>query len=182
MSNLPQLFAQLVTDGQLVPWLHRCVTSRSGCTATPTGSSSTATAWASRRRSSGSTRRWCRGRPARDARLALQRPRGPAREPRPHPAVRPPGRKCGLSPIAAYAQTLGIGLQAQTYASDWFAAGGFPPGTFKNSEKSVAQDEAEQIKARVVTAIRTHAPLVYGADWDYNAITCLPRRRSSSRR
>jgi hypothetical protein len=56
----------------------------------------------------------------------------------------------GLSPIAAYAQTLGVGLQAQTYASDWFAAGGFPPGTFKNSEKSVTQDEAEIIKARVV--------------------------------
>src|SRR4051812_36736925 len=27
MDTLPQLFAQLVTDGQLVPWLHRCVTS-----------------------------------------------------------------------------------------------------------------------------------------------------------
>lgn len=87
-----------------------------------------------------------------------------------------PGRVMGLSPLEAFAATVTQGLDAQAYASGWFAAGGVPPGTFKNSEQKVAQAEAEAIKARLVNAIRTRQPIVYGRDWDYDAITIPPEQ------
>lgn len=43
-----------------------------------------------------------------------------------------PGRTEGISPLRAFAQTVMAGLEAQQYGTDWFEAGGFPPGTFQN--------------------------------------------------
>jgi HK97 family phage portal protein len=86
-----------------------------------------------------------------------------------------PGRTLGLSPIEAYALAVSNGLSAQQYTLDWFAAGGVPPGTFKNTEKRVPQEEADIIKSRLVNAIRTREPIVYGSDWDYNAIVIPPQ-------
>ena len=68
-----------------------------------------------------------------------------------------PGERLGMSPIGAYARTLGIGLQAQAYAVDWFGAGGFPPGTFKNTEQTITQDQAGEIKARLGAAMASQA-------------------------
>jgi HK97 family phage portal protein len=68
------------------------------------------------------------------------------------------------------------GLSAQKYGNDWYAAGGVPPGTFKNSVKKVDQVEASVIKSRLVTAIRTREPIVYGSDWDYNPLTIAPEQ------
>lgn len=85
-----------------------------------------------------------------------------------------PERVEGLSPIAAFAATIGIGLGAQTYGSDWFSAGGFPPGTFKNAEVQVTQDEATAIANRLIAAMRARRPLVYGKDWDYKPVTVPP--------
>jgi HK97 family phage portal protein len=80
----------------------------------------------------------------------------------------------GLSPIAAFAATIGVGLAAQSYGSDWFSSGGFPPGTFKNSEVQVTQDEATTISGRLTSAMQARRPLVYGRDWDYTPITVPP--------
>lgn len=86
-----------------------------------------------------------------------------------------PGQETGLSPIAAFAQTLGVGLHAQSYASDWFASGGFPPGTFQNTEKQiVSPEEAQVLKGRLVQSIRSRQPLVYGRDWKYDALSVPP--------
>ena len=85
-----------------------------------------------------------------------------------------PGRTLGLSPLAALAFAVGIGLDSEQYALDWYRAGGIPPGTFKNSNQRVDQEKAEAVKGRLVAAIRTRAPLVYGRDWDYNPITIAP--------
>jgi HK97 family phage portal protein len=86
-----------------------------------------------------------------------------------------PGRTRGLSPIEAFAMSVQGGLSAQQYGNDWYAAGGVPPGTFKNNAIKVDQAQADVIKARLVSAIRTRQPIVYGADWDYNAITIPPQ-------
>lgn len=85
-----------------------------------------------------------------------------------------PSRVWGLSPIRAYASTVSTGLSAQRFSAEWFDAGGVPPGTFKNATQVVSQDDAEQIKHRLVQAIRTHQPIVYGADWEYTPITISP--------
>lgn len=82
-----------------------------------------------------------------------------------------PGRVWGLSPMAAFASTVGVGLAAQEFKLDWFRSGGTPPGTFKNSTQTVDQQAANTIKRRVVQAIRSREPMVYGKDWDYTPIT-----------
>jgi HK97 family phage portal protein len=175
MASLPQLFATLVSDGQLVPWLHRCVVSLGlrgnayGLIVDRDGYGfPTLIDWLDPAKVLVDDRYGRNGGWLYDGREI-------ARDGLVHiPLFAMPGARCGLSPIAAYAATLGIGLQAQTYASDWFAAGGFPPGTFRNEEAVVGQDEAEQIKARVVNAIRTHSPLVHGKDWKYEPISVPP--------
>lgn len=85
-----------------------------------------------------------------------------------------PEQVMGLSPIAAFATTIGVGLSAQTYGSDWFDTGGFPPGTFKNSEVQITQEEAAGISSRLTGAMRARRPLVYGRDWTYTPITVPP--------
>ncbi|HEY9375184.1 phage portal protein [Streptomyces sp.] len=85
-----------------------------------------------------------------------------------------PGRVWGLSPIAAYAVTVSTGLSAQQFSDDWFRSGGVPPGRFKNSMQTVDQKDANIIKRRLVQAIRSHEPIVYGKDWDYEPISVNP--------
>ena len=85
-----------------------------------------------------------------------------------------PGRVWGLSPIGAYAVTVSTGLAAQQFSDDWFRSGGVPPGQFKNNMQTVGQEDANIIKRRLVQAIRSHEPIVYGKDWDYTATTVSP--------
>ncbi|MFJ5644052.1 phage portal protein [Streptomyces sp. NPDC093223] len=85
-----------------------------------------------------------------------------------------PGRVWGLSPIGAYAVTVSTGLAAQQFSDDWFRSGGVPPGRFKNSMQTVDQKDANVIKRRLVQAIRSHEPIVYGKDWEYEPFTVSP--------
>lgn len=85
-----------------------------------------------------------------------------------------PGRVWGLSPIGAYAVTVSTGLSAQQFSDDWFRSGGVPPGRFKNVNQTVDQSQANVIKRRVVESIRSHEPIVYGKDWDYEPFTISP--------
>lgn len=86
-----------------------------------------------------------------------------------------PGRVWGMSPIGAYAVTVSTGLAALKFSDDWFRSGGVPPGRFKNTSQAVNQEEASVIKRRLVQAIRSHEPIVYGKDWDYEPITVSPQ-------
>jgi len=86
------------------------------------------------------------------------------------------GRTLGLSPIEAYALTITAGLESQKFGTDWFQHGGFPPGTFRNSAKTVDATEADVIKNRLVAAIRSRKPLVYGNDWEWKAETIPPEQ------
>lgn len=177
MGSLPQLFAQLEDDGTLTDWLQECVTSLAlrgnaygYVTARDGMEFPTSIMWLN---------------PS-DVDVDDRNPAMPVwfwqgrrinREDVLHiPWFKIPGRTKGLSPIEAYATIVDTGLQAQAYANGWFSAGGVPPGTFKNAAADVKQEDAEIIKARLVSAIRTRQPIVYGKDWDYNAITIPPEQ------
>jgi HK97 family phage portal protein len=177
MGSLPQLFDQLATAGQLVPWLHRCVTSlviRGNAygliTARDGFQFPTRIEWLNpsdvRVDDTASTVRptwYWRQRPV------------PSEDIVHIPWFTVPGQVEGLSPLAAFASTINTGLYAQAYGSDWFEAGGIPPGTFQNVEQPVVdQVAADTIKARLVSAIRTRQPIVYGKDWKYTPITVPP--------
>lgn len=82
-----------------------------------------------------------------------------------------PGKILGLSPIGAFASMATTNLAAQEYMEAWHATGGVPPGTFKNMTQTVDQADASVIKTRLMEAIRTRQPIVYGKDWDYSPIT-----------
>jgi HK97 family phage portal protein len=49
-----------------------------------------------------------------------------------------------------------------------------PPGTFKNTEQTVDQEQADEIKGRLVHAIRTRQPMVHGRDWQFTPIAVKP--------
>lgn len=85
-----------------------------------------------------------------------------------------PGKVEGLSPIAAFARSIGVGLHAQEYGASWFQNGGVPPATFKNTQKTVSTEQSEEITARLVASLRSGRPLTYGADWEFNAIEISP--------
>ena len=85
-----------------------------------------------------------------------------------------PGRIEGISPLRQFALTVLAGIEAQRFGSDWFAAGGFPSGTFQNAEIEVDKDQAATMRAELVKSLRRHEPLVYGRDWDYKPVTVPP--------
>jgi len=85
-----------------------------------------------------------------------------------------PGRVVGLSPMAAFAHTIGHGLKATQYGLSWFDNGGTPPATMKNSAKTITPAEAEEISDRLSASMRSRKPLVFGSDWDFNALQVSP--------
>lgn len=84
------------------------------------------------------------------------------------------GRTEGISPLRAFAMTVLAGIEAQRYGTDWYRAGGFPPGHFKNSQIEIDTQQAEEIREMLVSTMRRREPLVYGADWTYEPITVPP--------
>jgi len=85
-----------------------------------------------------------------------------------------PGRVKGLSPVAAFARSIGVGLHAAEYGSTWFGNGGVPPATFKNNAKTITDEQADEITNRLVRSLREGKPLTYGNDWDFNSISINP--------
>jgi HK97 family phage portal protein len=174
MSSLPALFANLQTDGELVPWLHRAVTSLSlrgnayGYITQRDGFGfPTVITWLNPSvvtldNATGVPRWRVNGQPV-------------PREDMFHiPWFALPGETLGLSPVSAFATTINVGIQSQQYGSEWFDAGGVPSGTFKNTAQTVDQDTAGEVKRRLTNAIKTRQPIVYGNDWDYTPITVSP--------
>lgn len=84
------------------------------------------------------------------------------------------GRTAGISPMRAFQMYIENGLEALGYGTGWYKAGGFPPGTFKNSQYEVDDEQSAKIKAKLVSAMRRREPLVYGQDWDYKPIAVPP--------
>src|SRR3984957_3513451 len=84
------------------------------------------------------------------------------------------GRIEGISPLRSFALTILAGTESQRYGTDWYASGGFPPGTFQNAEIEVDKEQAAMIRAKLVNSLRRREPLVYGRDWDYKPVTVPP--------
>jgi HK97 family phage portal protein len=80
----------------------------------------------------------------------------------------------GLSPIKQFASTIASGLASLQYGNDWFANGGVPPATFKNTQRTVDPKASAEITQRLTAAIRSRQPLVHGNDWDFKAMTVPP--------
>lgn len=85
-----------------------------------------------------------------------------------------PGSVVGLSPVTAFAHTLGLGLAATSYGQSWFDNGGTPPGTFQNTQQTVNDVEADTIRDRLSRAMRSRKPLVFGSDWKFEALQVNP--------
>ncbi len=174
--TLPKLFADLRTDGRLVPWISQGLASlavRGNAVglkvATDGFGFPTAITWLNMDRvdvddSTGVGQWFIDGRPV--SRLDIVH----------IPWIAVPGRTLGLSPIEYYAGTIDAGIEAQTYGNDWFQHGGFPPAVFKNSAKVLAPGEASAAASRLNAAIKKRQPLVTGSDWDYTPITIPPEQ------
>jgi HK97 family phage portal protein len=176
MNTLPQLFDRLYTSGEIVPWLRRCLTSlllrgnAYGLVVERDGFGfPIEITWLD---------------PSRLSDDGLVGRTGWLYDGRPVPAgdivhianFVVPGQVQGLSPIGAFAQTLGVGLYAQAYGHDYFANGGTPPGTFRNTTQEITdQQQVAAIKARLGAAIRTREPLVMGKDWEWKSISVSPQ-------
>jgi HK97 family phage portal protein len=177
MGSLPQLFQFMIEDGTLVDWLSRAaqsmaihgnaigvITSRDGF------EFPTAVQWRPRGEffvddtSPGRPQWYWEGRKVDRSELVHI------------PWMTVPGKTLGLSPIEYYALTLGVGLKAQSFGANWFASGGIPPGTFKNADQEVNPDVAQKVKERLMAAIRTGEPIVYGKGWDFTPITIPPEQ------
>jgi HK97 family phage portal protein len=85
-----------------------------------------------------------------------------------------PGRTAGISPLRQFQLLIEQGVDALAYGADWYKAGGFPPGTFQNSQYEVDDQQAAMLKKRLVQSMRRREPLVYGRDWEYKPISVPP--------
>lgn len=85
-----------------------------------------------------------------------------------------PGRTLGISPMRYFQMLVEAGHSAVEYGNGWYRSGGFPPGTFQNSQYEVDDEQSAQIKRRLVNAMRNREPLVYGRDWEYKPISVPP--------
>jgi HK97 family phage portal protein len=178
MASLPQLFEQLTLDGELVPWLHQCMTSlvlRGNAYGLVTARDGfmfpTRVEWLNPSdvhcddtQSVINPIWYWKGRQIDNPENLLH-----------IPWFKVPGMAQGLSPIGAFAATLNTGLYAQAYGNDWFEAGGFPPGIMRNTVQPVVEEaKANEISSRLTTKIRDRRPVVTGSDWEYKTITVPP--------
>jgi len=174
--TLPKLFADLRTDGRLVPWIGQGLASlaiRGNAVGFKINTDGfgfpTQVEWVSMDRvyvddTTGAGHWFIDGRSV--SRLDIVH----------IPWITIPGRTLGLSPIEHYASTINAGLDSQSYGNDWFKGGGFPPSVFKNTDKVVTDEAATGIRAKLVQAIRRREPLVTGRDWEYTPISIPPEQ------
>lgn len=85
-----------------------------------------------------------------------------------------PGKVLGLSPLRLFMNLINSGQDALEYGASWYRAGGWPPGTFQNTEIEVDSEQADEIRRRLSNSIRRREPLVYGRDWDYKPVSVPP--------
>ncbi len=86
-----------------------------------------------------------------------------------------PGSPLGMSALAAARQSVGMGVSAQQFGSQWFTSGGIPTGTLETDAELTAE-QAAAIKDRwqhAVTGERGVA--VLGQGFSYKAISIAPQ-------
>lgn len=90
------------------------------------------------------------------------------------PGLLLPGSWVGLSPIEYAKQTIGQGLAAEKFGSQWFGEGGVPAAVL-STDQAVTEEQASTIKARFMAAVRgKREPAILGAGLKYEAIQVAP--------
>lgn len=80
------------------------------------------------------------------------------------------GIPVGLSPIAYAALSLQTGQSAREFVANWFDGSGVPASHLKNTAKVLNSDQANEVKARFKTSVRTGDVFVTGNDWEYQML------------
>jgi HK97 family phage portal protein len=85
-----------------------------------------------------------------------------------------PGSLVGLSPVAYHAQTIGLGMSAQTYGLEFFNNPS-PTGLLTNTEVELDPTKAKTAKERFVAALNgAREPAVLGKGWNWQQISIKP--------
>ena len=82
-----------------------------------------------------------------------------------------PGSIRGLSPIALFRLQFGKSLTAQQYASDLFSRGVMPPGTLRNTSRTLEPGQADVFKARFKADVANRDIFVTGSDWEWTPLS-----------
>lgn len=81
-----------------------------------------------------------------------------------------PGLHVGLSPIAYAAWALGEYQSIQAFAMDWFVNKTIPAGHLRNTQKTLNQKQATDIKEKFHASVHSGEVFVTGQDWEYSMI------------
>lgn len=85
-----------------------------------------------------------------------------------------PGRLLGLSPIEMHALTIGTGISALRFGSQWFTDGAHPSGIL-STDQDLGKTKADTAKQRFLEAVRgSREPVVLGNGWDFKPIQVAP--------
>lgn len=91
-------------------------------------------------------------------------------------AYETPGSPVGMSPISHVAQSIGLGLSAHQFGSDFFADGAHPSAMLVTDQDLNDADgsKARTVKERFLESIRGREPAVLGGGWEYKPIQVAP--------
>lgn len=84
-----------------------------------------------------------------------------------------PGDVCGMSPITAAAQALGITLSAEDYGGSFYDEAMTASGLL-SSEAPIDETQARIAKARMRASQAGREPLVLGGNWSYKPLSISP--------
>lgn len=88
--------------------------------------------------------------------------------------LRLPGALTGISPVAQFAQSIGIGLASEDFGAGFYGEGCHPTAILA-SDQQINQDQASIIKTRFMEAVRgKREPAVLGAGLEYHTIQVSP--------
>ena len=80
-----------------------------------------------------------------------------------------------MSVVEYHAESIGLGIAAQGFGSQFLGSGAVPSAVFKNEKKTVSPEEASILKRRFMATLqKKREPLVIGEDWTYQAIQVNP--------
>lgn len=81
-----------------------------------------------------------------------------------------PGKVWGLSPLGMFKALWETGAAAQLLARNFYDSGGVPSGHFKNVQRELLPEVADEMKQKFKIAVAGRDVLVTGNDWEYNPI------------
>lgn len=81
------------------------------------------------------------------------------------------GLHVGLSPLAYAALTIGEFGSLRDFATSWFQNNAMPGAVLKNNARTIARDNADEMKDRYRSTVDAGGLFVIGQDWDFSMMT-----------